>query len=52
MARRERVLWTFEPKRKELAETLGPPMLRALALALASIIAVPLFLSLFLPFLV
>jgi hypothetical protein len=47
MTRRERVLWTLEPKRKELAETLGPLLLKALSLALASVIAIPLFLSLF-----
>ena len=52
MARRRKPLWCFEPERSELAEKLGPPMLRVLALALASVIAVPLLLSLLLPFLI
>jgi len=52
MARRLRRLWTLEPDRSELAERLGPPMLRLLALALASVIAIPILLSLLLPFLV
>jgi hypothetical protein len=47
MAHRGRLLWTFEPKRKELAETLGPLLLKALSLALASVIAIPLLLNLF-----
>lgn len=51
MARRRKPLWCFEPQRSELAERLGPPALRVLALALAALIAVPLLLSLLLPFL-
>jgi hypothetical protein len=52
MARRQKQLWCFEPQRSELAEKLGPPLLRVLALALASIIAIPLLLSLLLPILI
>ncbi|HEY7608352.1 MAG TPA: hypothetical protein VIF14_03900 [Alphaproteobacteria bacterium] len=52
MARHTRKLWTFEPERRELAEHLGPPILRALSWALAAILAAPIFLSLLLPFLV
>lgn len=42
-----RNLWTFEPKRRELAEHLGPAILKVLSWALAAIIAIPLFLNLF-----
>jgi hypothetical protein len=47
----KRKLWTFEPQRRELAEHLGPLMLKGVSWALAAIIAVPLFLPLVLPFL-
>jgi hypothetical protein len=52
MFRREPNLWTFEPKRRELGEQLGPLILKGVSWVLAAIIAVPLFLHLFLPFLV
>jgi hypothetical protein len=42
-----RKLWTFEPKRRELTEYLGPAILKVLSWALAAIIAIPLFLNLF-----
>jgi hypothetical protein len=47
----KRKLWTFEPQRRELAEHLGPLMLKGVSWALAAIIAVLLFLPLVLPFL-
>jgi hypothetical protein len=47
MFRRERPLWTFEPRRRELAEQIGPLILKGLSLLLAAVIAVPLLLNLF-----
>lgn len=47
MFSRERKLWTFEPRRSELAERLGPLILRGLCGLLAAVIAVPLLLNLF-----
>jgi hypothetical protein len=49
---REPEPWGFEPHRRELSERLGPPLLGALSWAAAAVIAIPIFLSLFLPFLV
>ena len=47
MPRRKRKLWTFEPRRHELAEQLGPLILKALSGLLAAVIALPLLLNLF-----
>lgn len=47
MFRRNRPLWVFEPQRRELAELLGPLLLKAVSWALAAVIAVPLLLNLF-----
>lgn len=47
MLHRNRKLWTFEPRRRELAEHLGPAILKLLSWALAAVIAVPLLLNLF-----
>jgi len=47
MLRRKRQLWTFEPQRRELAEQLGPLVLKALSGLLAAVIALPLLLNLF-----
>ena len=47
MFRRNRPLWVFEPQRRELAERLGPLILKGLSALLAAVIAVPLFLNLF-----
>ena len=47
----QRELWTFEPRRRELAEHLGPLLLKSACWAVAAIIAVPLFLPVLLPFL-
>jgi hypothetical protein len=47
MFRRKRPLWTFEPRRHELAERLGPLVLKGLCGLLAAVIAIPLLLNLF-----
>jgi hypothetical protein len=47
MLRRERQSWNSEPRRRELAERLGPLILKGLCGLVAAVIAVPLLLNLF-----
>jgi hypothetical protein len=48
----KRQIWTFEPRRRELAERIGPLILKMVSWGMAAVIAVPLFLHLLLPLLV
>lgn len=44
--------WPWVPRRSELLERLGPPLLSALCWIVAAVIAAPLLLGLLAPFLV